>query len=193
MNAKLTLKFSEYVETWSGVLKACYSRGLDKSIVEQLELTDETFIKYSMELAMVMLVISMRIWFKSKTISLDVKEMVRDAVLDSFYREIFNNKNDESFIAACKSFFKERNNTFYELCPHMDKKNSEKQKMELIGLARYLCAQVSNKGEANNIALFEKLGLIFIDTLMLSERLTRNSSLDIQFRVSGKPKFIVQQ
>jgi uncharacterized protein YuzE len=190
MNAKLTLKFNEYTETWTGALKECYLQGLEKSIVDELELNDENFIKYSMELAMATLVIGMRIWMKSK-ITADVKEMVREAVLESFYREIFNN-NEDDFIANCKKFFKERYTFFYELCPNMDGKEKKKQRLEMIGMARYICAQVSDKNEEQNTALFEKLGIVFIRILTLSQILTKNSSLDIQFPL-GKPKFIVQK
>ena len=191
MNPKLTLKFNEYTETWSGALKECYFQGLEKSIVDELELDDEAFVKYSMELAMVTLVIAIRMWMKSK-ISADIKEMVRDAVADSFYREIFNNRNDNEFIASCKDFFKERYKFFFELCPNIDGKNREKQRLELVGMARYVCAQVSSKSEEQNAVLFEKLGLVFIKIQTLSEILTKNSSLDIQMPL-GKPKFIVQK
>jgi len=156
-----------------------------------LELNEEAFMKYSMELAMITLVIGMRMWMKSK-ISADIKDMVREAVADSFYREVFSAKNDNAFISTCKDFFNEHYHSFYELCPHIDGKNKEKQQRELIGMARYLCAQVSNKTEEQNTAVFEKLTLVFIHILTLSEILTRNSSLDIQFPI-GKPKFIVQK
>lgn len=191
MNTKLTLKFNEYVETWAGALKECYFKGLEKSIIDELELDDESFVKYSMELAMVTLVIAMKIWMKGK-ISADIKEKVRAELVDVFYREIFNNKSDDSFIASCKAFFKERYDFFYEICPNIGGKNREKQQMELVGMARYVCAQVSSRSEEENTTLFEKLGLVFIQILGISETLTKNSSLDIQITM-GKPRFIVQK
>ena len=191
MNTKLTLKFNEYAETWSTALKECYFKGLNKSIIDELELNDEAFVKYSMELAMLTLVIGIRIWMKSK-ISVDVKEMVREAVVDSFYRDIFNNKDGDEFIASCKGFFKERYDSFFELCPNMDGKDKEKKHLEMVGMARYIFSQVSNKNETKNTALLEKLGIVFINVLSLSEILTKNTSLDIQFPL-GKPRFIVQK
>ena len=191
MNTKLQMKFNEYVDTWSGLLTECYSRGLDKTIINELQLSDEAFIKYSMELALVTLVVGIRIWMKSK-ISSDIKEMVREAVVDSFYREIFNNKDDAAFIANCKDFFNERYKAFFELCPNLGGKDKEKQRLELVGLARYVCSQVSDKTEEQNAAVFEKLGIVLINIMLFSERLTHNSSLDIQIPL-GKPKFIVQK
>ena len=191
MNTKLRMKFNEYVETWSSLLQDCYSRGLGESIIDLLKPDDDGFVKYSMELALVTLFVGLRIWMKSK-ISQDVKEMVRDAVADSFYREIFNSKNDAEFITGCRNFFNERYNTLSELCPNLGGKSEEKQRSELIGMARYICAQVSDKPEEQNTPVFEKLGLVLIDTVHLSQLLTLNSSLDIQFPI-GKPKFIVQK
>jgi hypothetical protein len=191
ISARLQLKFDEYIETWSGLLTECYSRGLDKPITDALELDDEGLVKYSMELASVILVIGMRLWTKSR-ISSDIKEKVREAVVDSFYREIYSDKTGTDFLSGCMDFFTEGYKTFSELCPNLGGKDKEKQRIELVGLARYICAQVSKKPEEKNMGVFEKIGLVLISTMVSSEKLTRNSSLDIQFPFA-KPKFIVQQ
>lgn len=190
MNAKLQLKFNEFVETWAGLLKECYTRGLDQSIVDDLALSDEDFVKYSMELALAVLVTGMRMWMRSR-IGADIKEKVRLAAVDSFYQDIFN-RNDETFLKDCKTVFTERYKALAGLCPNLEGKNREKQRVELVGLARYICAQVSDRPEEEHTALFEKLGLVFIETALLSDKLTRNSSLDIQLPL-GNPKFIVQK
>jgi hypothetical protein len=189
LSAKLQLKFNEYIETWSSLLSECYSRGLDKSVIKDLELDEEDLVKYSMELASVILVIGIRLWMSCK-IQAEVKEKVRLAVVDAFYGEIYSGSGD--FLSECRDFFNDRYKTFVDLCPNLAGKNKEKQRMELVGLARYICAQVSSKPEDRNIAVFEKLGLVLINTMLLSSRLSRNSSLDIQFPFS-KPKFIVQK
>jgi hypothetical protein len=190
LSAKLQLKFREYVETWSGLLSECYSRGLDGSITGDLDLDEDGLVKYSMELASVTLVIGMRIWTGCK-IQAEVKEKVRAAVVDAFYREIYSGGSEE-FLSGCKDFFNERYKTFTGLCPNLDGKNKEKQRVELVGMARYICAQVSTQPEERNVGVFEKLGLALTNTALLGSRLSRNSSLDIQFPLS-KPKFIVQK
>jgi hypothetical protein len=190
LSAKLQLKFREYVETWSALLSECYSRGLDSSITDDLGLDEDGLVKYSMELASVILVIGMRLWMGGK-IQAEVKEKVRTAVVDAFYREIYSDGSEE-FLSGCRDFFNERYKTFAGLCPNLDGKNKEKQRVELVGMARYICAQVSEKPEERNVGVFEKLGLVLINTMLLSFRLRDNSSLDIQFPLS-KPKFIVQK
>ncbi|MDR2143261.1 MAG: hypothetical protein LBP29_02710 [Treponema sp.] len=186
-SAKLQLKFGEYVETWSGLLSECYSRGLDTSVTGDLELDEDGLVRYSMELAAVVLVIGMRFWMGCK-VQADVKEKVRVAVVDAFYREIYG----EESLSEYREFFDGRYKTFAGLCPNLNGKNSEKQRVELVGMARYICAQVSAKPEEQNVGVFEKLGLVLTNTLLLASRLSRNSSLDIQFPLS-KPKFIVQK
>jgi hypothetical protein len=190
LSAKLQLKFREYVETWSGLLSECYSRGLDNSITGDLGLDEDGLVKYSMELASVIMVIGMRLWTSCK-IQTEVKEKVRTAVTDAFYREIYNESSEE-FLSGCRDFFNGRYETFAGLCPNLDGKNKEKQRVELVGMARYICAQVSAKPEEQNVKVLEKLGLVLINTMLLSSRLRDNSSLDIQFPLS-KPKFIVQK
>lgn len=191
LSARLQLKFKEYVETWSGLLSECYARGLDKSITDDLDLDEDRLVKYSMELASVVLVIGMRLWMSCK-IQADAKEKVRSAVTDAFYREIYSDSSSEEFLSGCRDFFNERYKTFAGLCPNLGGKDKEKQRVELVGMARYICAQVSAKPEEQNIGVFEKLGLVLINTMLLSSRLSGNSSLDIQFPLS-KPKFIVQK
>ena len=190
LSAKLQLKFGEYTETWSGLLSECYSRGLDNSITGDLGLDEAGLVKYSMELASVILVIGMRLWMGCK-IQAEVKEKVRTAVVDAFYREIYSDSSEE-FLSGCGEFFNERYKIFAGFCPHLEGKNREKQRVELIGMARYICAQVSEKPEERNVGVFEKLALVLTNTMLLSSRLSRNSSLDIQFPLS-KPKFIVQK
>jgi hypothetical protein len=191
MNLKLQLKYEEYVETWSSLLQEYFSRGLDRQITGALELNDEKFIQYSMELASVILFTGMRYWMTSK-ISADIKEKVRGDVVDAFYAEIYRDKAGTDFLSICVEFFNERYKTFLDLCPDITGKNREKQRAELIGLTRYICARVSGKPEEQNLKVFEQLGLIFVSLASASEKLTRNSSLDIQFPL-GKPKFIVQK
>jgi hypothetical protein len=191
LSARLQLKFKEYVETWNGLLSECYARGLDKSITDDLELNEDGLVRYSMELASVVLVIGMRLWMGCK-IQADAKEKVRAAVVDAFYREIYGDSSSEEFLSGCRDFFNERYKTFTGLCPNLGGKDKEKQRVELVGMARYICAQVSAKPEEQNIRVFEKLGLVLINTMLLSSRLSGNSSLDIQFPLS-KPKFIVQK
>ncbi|MDR1507682.1 MAG: hypothetical protein LBI67_11330 [Treponema sp.] len=189
LSAKLQLKFGEYIETWSGLLSECYSRGLDKSVTGDLDMDEEALVKYSMELASVILVIGMRLWMGCK-VQAEVKEKVRLAVVDAFYREIYGSNGE--FLAGCADFFSEKYKTFAELCPHLNGKDREKQRMELVGMARYICAQVSAKPEERNVGVFERLGVVLDNTAIISARLSRNTSLDIQFPLA-KPKFIVQK
>jgi hypothetical protein len=189
INPKLLLNFKEYVETWVALIQEYHQRGVsDDGIFTALDLGREAAMRFSMELSSMLLVIAMRAW-NAKRIKEEMKSLVAQAVVEKTYRAVF--AQDEETLSACKEFYQMRYGMFAELAP--DDVKSEKQiRAQLIGFARYVVAQCSERPEEENTQVIERLSVLLIAAAGSFKRLTNNSTPDLN-TVFGKPRFIVQK
>ena len=193
INPKLQLNFNEYIETWNTVLSEYHGRGLSEKITEKLfGMDNDRLILYSLELGTVLLVIAMRHWNSSKRFNDDSKKKVADAVAESFYLGLPGDDIKE-LLDEYLQFYRTKYNIFYELCPNLGERNAKTKQiqMELVGLARYLVAQVSDRVETDNQQLIEEVGAVLIKAAAAFSMLAKNSSPNPQ--MIGKLKFIVQK
>jgi len=191
ISPKLQLNFDEYVETWCSLLTEYYAQGLDSAITDDvLELDEQRLAGYGLELATVVLIIGMQIWGGRKGMPDEAKKKVHSAVVASYYEGLYG-KDAPEFQKECVGFFNRKNDIFGELCRNLGGTDEKARQMELIGLARYLVAQVSDKSERQNQKAIELIGLLLINAGRACARLAKNTSQSVQ--VAGKPRFIVQK
>ena len=190
ISPKLLLTFNEFADTWVKLVQEYYQRAVSNDeIYTPLELKEEGAMRFSMELGSVLLVIAMRAWRKKRIQKDGVTELVEQAVIEKTYRAIF--AEDDETLSACKEFYEARYRMFDQLAPNVAK--GEKQiRSNLIGFARYVISQSSDKTEEENVAVIERLSVLLIAAAASFKRLTDNSTLDPN-TVFGKPKFIVQK
>ncbi len=188
---KLQLSFDEYVETWRSLVMEYYMRGLEPSIADkELKLSEEGMIRYSMDLAAVVLIIAIRICKFRLRVSEDIRKRTSDAITKKFFMDLHSRATAE-LLGECLSFYSSKYDIFKELCSNLSNPDAKKRQPELIGLARYLVAQVSALPEHENVRAIEQLGSLFIDASATCVRLAENSAVDNQ--MFGKLKFIVQK
>lgn len=190
ISPKLLLTFGEYTDTWVKLVQEYYQRAVSNDgIYTPLELKEEGAMRFSMELGSVLLVIAMRAWKKKRIQKDGVIEQLEQAVVEKTYRAIF--AEDDETLAACKEFYEARYRMFEQLAPNVAK--GEKQiRTNLIGFARYVVSQSSDKPEEENVSAIEHLSVLLLAAAGSFKRLTDNSTLDPN-TVFGKPKFIVQK
>ena len=190
ISPKLLLNFGEYADTWVKLVQEYYQRAISNDeIYTPLELKEEGAMRFSMELGSVLLVIAMRAWRKKRIQREGVTALVEQTVVEKTYRAIF--AEDDETLAACKEFYEARYRMFEQLAPNVAK--GEKQiRTNLIGFARYVVSQSSEKSEEENVAVIERLSVLLIAAAASFKRLTDNSTPDPN-TVFGKPKFIVQK
>ncbi len=189
---KLQLTFDEFIQTWRALILEYYSRALDPGLTDrELELKEEGVLRYSMELSAILLSIALRAWNARKQISEQIRRQVSDAVVDSFYEKLFDREYQENR-AEYAAYFKSRYERFLQICPNIADKDERKRQAELIGLARYLVAQVSKKPEQENAQAIEQLGIVFFSAAPVFLAMASNSAPDVG-TIMGKPKFIVQK
>ena len=192
LRPKLQLTFDEFIKTWDALILEYYSRAFDPGLTDGLlGLKDEGVLRYSLELSAILLSIATRAWNAKKRISEQIKLQVADAVADRFYEELFHAQYRENQ-ADYTGFFKRKYDLFLQICPNIASKEEARRKAELIGLARYLAAQVSDRPEQENAKAIEQLGVVFLSAAPVFIALTGNSAPDVG-AIGGKPRFIVQK
>lgn len=190
ISPKLLLNFNEYADTWVKLVEEYYQRGVSNDqIYAALELNDESAMRFTMELVSVLLVIAMRAWGTKRFNKDETRKLVEDAVADKTYRQIF--AEDEETLSACKEFYAARYQMFNQLAPN-NAKSEKVIRANLIGFARYVVSQCSERSEDENVAVIEHLSVLLIAAAGSFKRLTDNSTIDPN-TVFGKPKFIVQK
>lgn len=188
---KLQLSFDEYVETWDSIVREYYSRGLEAEITDkELSLNDEEVMKYSMELGAIVLIIALRILNSKTRMSEDIRNKISNAVIEKFYNNLYREVAAELREEYIR-FFRSQYDIFNKICLNLADKDAKKRQPELIGLARYLAAQVSSRREKENVKAIEQISLIFIDEAATCFKLAQNSAVDNQ--ILGKIKFVVQK
>ena len=191
LRSKLQLSLPEYVDTWQGLTMEFYRRGMsDNQFFEELALTEEASARFSMEYATVLLVLAMRIWNGKRRMSDSVKSMVTAGVAEAYYREFSG--EDQELVRACMNFYEMKYRLFSDICKNLAGGDAEKRKVELVGFARYLTGQTSQREESANGEAIKRLSLILMDAAAAFLRLAENSAQD-SGGILGKPKFIVQQ
>jgi hypothetical protein len=191
LSPKLQLSFDEYIETWRSLVMEYYSRGLAPDITGKgLNLTDEGLIRYSMDLSVIVLIIAIRIWKSRVRVPENIRKKTADAIIRRFYEEL-NSDAPEKFKEECIKYFNSKYDIFSEICSNLSNKDMSKRQLELIGLARYLVAQVSDRPEKENAGPIERLSLVFVEAAATYLKLTENTAPENQ--VLSKPKFIVQK
>ncbi|MEA5047307.1 MAG: hypothetical protein VB034_01735 [Eubacteriales bacterium] len=190
ISPKLLLNFEEYTDTWVKLVKEYYQRGVSNDdIYLALQLHEEGAMRFSMELGSVLLVIAMRAWGTKRFQKDETRKLVEDTVVEKTYREIF--AENEETLSACKDFYAARFQLFSQLAPN-NAKNEKQIRTNLIGFARYVVSQCSERAEEENAAIIEHLSVLLIAAAGSFKRLTDNSTIDPN-TVFGKPKFIVQK
>jgi len=191
ISPKLQLNMDEYAETWCSVITSYYWKGLEPDITDkELHLSDEGILKYSMELAAVELVIAIRVLKNRIRLNDEIQKKLTDTIIGKLYTDLYSEAKlqfKEDFI----SFFNSKYDIFNEVCTNLADKDAKKRQPELIGLARYIVAQISDSPEKQNVKVIEKLSLIFMDTAATCLRLAQNSACENP--ILGKTKFIVQK
>jgi len=191
VSPKLQLSFEEYTETWLSVLNEYYAQALGDKITSELVGKDnDSLVAYSLEMGTVLLIIAMRHWQSSKRFTEAVRQKVTDKIVSAFYSGLPGNDSQELQDEYLR-FFRVKSNIFLDLCPGLGGRNAEKQKMELVGMSRYLVAQVSNRPEKDNQRIIEQVGMILMKAAAAFSMLAANSSPNPQ--MIGKPRFIVQK
>lgn len=191
INPKLQLSLDEYVETWSSIILDYYWRGLAPDITDkELRLSDEALLNYSMELAAIELIIAVRVLKNRIRLTEELGKKVTEAVVKRFYSDIQGADKSE-YMEEFIKFFNSKYGVFNEICTNLTDKDAKKRQPELIGMARYLVAQVSDRPEKQNVKAIEKLSLLFIDTAANCLRLAKNSA--VENPILGRVKFIVQK
>lgn len=190
ISPKLLLNFGEYADTWVKLVQEYYQRCVSNDqIYAALELNDESAMRFTMEFVSVLLIIAMRSWGTKRFNKDETKKLVEDAVVEKTYRVIF--AEDEETLSACKEFYAARYQMFDQLAPNSAK--SEKAiRANLIGFARYVVSQCSERAEEENAAVIEHMSVLLIAAAGSFKRLTDNSTIDPN-TVFGKPRFIVQK
>lgn len=187
---ELLLKFDEYVETWQTLITEYYQRIIsDDDIYVALQLDEENAMRFSMELGTVLLVMAMRD-FKEKKLKSAHKDAVERELVQKVYRSIF--ADDEETVAACEEFYKNRFAMLGQLAPTKSETTAEKRQKNLLGFARYVVAQCSEKTELGNARVIEKLGVHLTQASGSFIRLIQNTDPDVNgLPTKNKPRFIV--
>lgn len=190
ISPKLLLNFGDYADTWVKLVQEYYQRGASNDdIYAALGLKEENALRFTMEFVSVLLVIGMRAWGTKRFNRDEIRTLVEDAVVEKSYRVIF--AEDEATLSACKEFYAARYQMFNQLAPN-NAKNEKQIRTNLIGFARYVVSQCSERTEEENVAVIEHLSVLLIAAAGSFKRLTDNSTVDPN-TVFGKPKFIVQK
>jgi hypothetical protein len=188
MSPRLQLSFDEYVETWRSLITEYYSRGLDQEITDDiLCLDEEGLIRYSAEFSAVMLFIALSIWSSRKRISQSIRTAVDQAIVEKFYGELLK---DEGLAGEYTEFYRAKAELFCRLL-NIRPENFKAKQNEIVGFARYMVAQASDKPEKKNLKSIEMLCVILAEAAKTFYQLAENSAPDAQF--VGKTKFIVQK
>ena len=191
LNPKLQLSFDEYVETWNTLVMEYYYRGLSDQITDKaLHLSDQEMVRYSMDLAATVLIIAIRILKSKARISEGIRTRVSDDILHKFFHSLHKDASVE-FNEECIKYFRIKYEIFNHICSNLEKEDAKKSHPELIGLARYLVAQVSSEPEHKNTKAIEKISLVLVELASVCLRLAGSSAAENQ--MLGKPKFIVQK
>lgn len=189
LSPKLQLSFDEYIETWRSLITEYYSRGMDRSITDKIPRLDEQGLtRYSAELTAVMLFLALNAWASRKRIAQAVRTRVEQAVIEDFYRKIYI---EDDLTEEYKKFYDLKSALFSRLLSNADAANPKMKRSIIIGFARYLAAQVSDKPERDNLKLIESLSVILAEASGIFNQLAENSAPDAQ--IIGKTKFIVQK
>ena len=188
---QLMLSFEEYCETWCALLREYYSLALDEEITDQLlSLDEQGLAQYSLELSSIVLVAAVLTWRGRKALPEELKKTVMDTVAQAYFESIYD-KNSAAFIEDCLAFYRQKLNIFNQICQGLGGSDASKRQKDLVGLARYLVAQVSKLPEARNSKAIERIGTLFVRCGAACLHLTKNSSQALQ--TLGKPKFVVQK
>jgi len=191
ISPKLQLSFCEFAETWRTLILEYYSRALDPELTDRaLGLDAEGLLRYSTELAAVLLSLALRAWDAKKRIAEQIRRQTAAAITDSFLKEAFGPQYEENRDEYA-AFFRRKYELFVHICPNIASPDEKKRQNELIGLARYLAAQASGRPEEQNAAAIEALGVILLSAAAVFIRMAENSSPDLG--IAGKPKFMVQK
>ncbi len=187
MQPRLQLTSEEFAETWCALIEEYYQRGLSPDIIEScLHLSGDGAVHYTTELSMILLFIAMENWNSRKRISQDIRAKSTDAVVECYFNRMFGEAEQESY-----KVYDKRRMLFSQLCHHVADANPQKRQPELIGFARYLTAQVSERQEQQNVEAIQQLSILFIEAAATFFRFASNSFPDLQG--FGKTKFIVQK
>ncbi|HWP22249.1 MAG TPA: hypothetical protein VN417_05830 [Candidatus Cryosericum sp.] len=190
ISPKLLLNFNEYADTWVKLVQEYYQRSVSNNqIYAALELNDEGAMRFTMEFVSVLLIIAMRAWGTKRFNKDETRSLVEDAVVEKAYRVIF--AEDEETLSACKEFYAARYQMLNQLAPN-NAKSEKAIRANLIGFARYVVSQCSDRAEEENAAVIEHMSVLLIAAAGSFKRLTDNSTIDPN-TVFGKPKFIVQK
>lgn len=188
---ELLLKYEEYVDTWTGIIRAFYERIIsDDAVFSALGPDREHAARFSMELSTVLLVMAMRAW-KGREFKPEAQQKVEGSVVRGVYRELL--AQDEETLSACCDFYMDRSQMFRELAPLSAAKDEQALRTQMIGFARYAAAQSSQRTEKENAGAIEALSVHLLEAQGAFARLTKNTTLDGNSLFGKNMRFIVCQ
>ncbi|HWQ77973.1 MAG TPA: hypothetical protein VN381_04115 [Anaerovoracaceae bacterium] len=189
LSPRLQLNFDEYVETWRSLITEYYAKGMDEDLTEDtLGLDEDGLARYSAELSTVILFLALNALASRKRISQEIRAKVEQAVIKSFYNALY--QDDELTVEYVK-FYHVKATLFSRLLSNAGAAEFNIRKNDIVGFARYLAAQVSEKPESGNLKAIEKLSAVLAEAAAVFSRLAAGSAPDAQ--LIGKTKFIVQK
>lgn len=189
LRSSIQLSFDEYADVWQNLVNEFYCRSLsDGKLSDMLLSSGDMNARFSIELSTVILVIAMLKW-NEKQIHSKVKNSVMETVVMSFYKNLIPDAQDDN-IKECIDFFNLKYGMFSEIFNRIDSKNKQKNKTMIVGLARYLVAQVS-PDEKSNFEVIESLSILLFEAEAAFAKLAKNTFQD-SIGLPGKPKFIIQ-
>lgn len=194
LHTLVQLSFKEYAETWAELIYTFYQQGMsDEGIFTDLQMSSEEEVQFSVELSTVLTMIAvMSFEAKPKMISNEKnRSKLFESIVMRTYRKVIGEENDE-LLNSCSQFYQSRYEIFSKICTHIHSKKPEKRQPELVGFARYLAAQASQKEEPEKAQALQRLGILLSSASDAYMKLLENSGQD-SIQLDGKPSFVVKK
>lgn len=179
LHTVLQLSFTEYVQTWAGLIYEFYQQTMcDESISKALEIDQDNQLRFSLELATVLVIIAvMSFDAKPKLVTGKTRVKLMEKLVDESYRKIVAG-DDEELREVCKAFYQTKYRMFSGLCKNLSSDKEERRRSDLVGFARYLVAQVSSRQEEDNMVALKELGVMLCMASEAFMHLLHNSQQD---------------
>jgi len=191
----LSLKLDEYVDTWCSVIEDFYRQIVsDDKVFLPLTETKEAEYKLSYEIRTVLLLLAMKM-FKSTSMNERAKLTVEDKVVDGVYRVIV--PEDEEVLEQSKEYYRNRYEMFEEVDVYSsnDSKKEAKQAVrdDMIGYARYVISNVTDKPEADLKDTITALSVHLMKAANTFAYFSNNTTLDGNGLLLRRYKFYVKR
>lgn len=179
LHTVLQLSFTEYIQTWSGLINEFYQQTVcDESLSKALEIDHHNQLRFSLEVATVLVMIAvMSLDAKPKLVTGKTREKLVEKLVDESYGTMVAGENKE-LREMCKAFYQTKYQMFSGVCKNLSSDKEERRRSDLIGFARYVVAQVSGRREEDNTVALKELGVILCTASEAFMHLLNNSQQD---------------